>query len=205
MLDQLAAIAHDAPGTEPLPDLDRRLADARPDAVTKRLQQERSALCQRLTVVETALAEADDAQRQLLNQHRERLTSRIDGVEHQIRGHGSRVAMWNWGRRPDGLVAAVQRRVDHLVHQAVDSQQPWVTCVLRGSHSRNPDSSLDDLHRLVSDVAAYRERANLSTDDPLGPLPTDPELCRQHEALRQRLDTTAPTLPDPSINNSLSL
>ena len=134
---------------------------------------------------------------QLLNQHRERLTSRIDDVERQIRSHGSRVAMWNWGRRPDGLVDA-DRNDASTTSPTTQSphREPWLTNLVSQWHTHHPTGSLSDLHRLVSDVAAYRERAAVDADDPLGPSPTVPHLHQQHNALRHRLDTAA---PEPSI------
>ena len=198
-LDQLADITADFADTTPLPDLDQRLADARPDAVKRRLQQESSTLRQRLTVVDTALAQADDEQRAVLNQHRDRLTGRIEDVEGQIRSHGSRVAMWNWGGRPDGLADEIERRVSHLAHQAVATHEPWVTKLVTEWNAHHPRGALGDLHDLVSDVAAFRERADVGVDDPLGPSPTVPHLHRQHEALQRRVDTAAPA---PSIGGA---
>ena len=203
-LDELAALIPDAPDTEPLPDLDQRLADARPEAVKARLQQERTHLRNRLTVVDTALTQADDAQRQLLNQHRERLTSRIDDVERQIRGHGSRVAMWNWGRRPDGLVDAIAQRTNHLAHDAIANNHPWVTEAVNQWTNNHPGRSIAELHSLIRDIAAYRERANqLDLNDPLGPAPDHRALHQHRNDLDQRLQATVSMRPH--VDHQLSL
>ena len=35
--------------------------------------------------------------------------------------------MWNWGRRPDALVDAIAQRTNHLAHDAIANNHPWVT------------------------------------------------------------------------------
>jgi hypothetical protein len=152
-------------------------------------------------VVDTALQAADDLQRQILDQHRDRLTTRIDDIDRQIRSHGSRLAMWNWGRRPEELHEAVSRRIDHLTHTAITTGQPWVTTVVTEWSQHHPDGHVSDVQHLIRDIAAYRERANHGDpNDPLGPPPHHPALHRQHIDLDRHLHTTPTQQPDQSLS-----
>ena len=174
-------------------ELDDQLAHTHPAAITARLQAEQAQLNQRLTIVDTALLQADNDQRGLLRQHRHRLTARIHHLTAQINGHAARVALWEWGHRPDPLTATIARRANHLAHAAITRREQWLITAVTAWHHHHPHGTPDELHHTLTDIAAYRERAGHDTLDPLGPTQPDHDL----ETRRGTSTTNSTTHPPP--------
>ena len=109
--------------------------------------------------------------------------------------------MWNIGHRPPEVVAAVTRRSNHLAHTAITRKEPWLIETVRAYHHSHPtQTDTAPLRRLVTDIAAYRERNHITGTDPLGPNPnpTDPR-----QTLWRHLHDQLHTTPAPRISDAL--
>jgi hypothetical protein len=110
--------------------------------------------------------------------------------------------MWTTGHRPPELAAAVNRRGNHLAHTAITERESWVVETVRTFHDHHPGwQDVAPLHRLVTRVAAFRERSGHTGGDPVGP-PPDPD-HPQHSAW-QHLHHELHTAPKPRVTGALS-
>ena len=56
--------------------------------------------------------------------------------------------------------------------------------------------TLNEIQQLVADVAAYRERADITGPDPLGPPPVDSDpLAQTHRSIETRIEATRAATP----------
>jgi hypothetical protein len=67
------------------------------------------------------------------------------------------------------LTELIEQRTHALTKQAINERQPWVRSL--GSQPSDPRRRADWQQQLRT-IAAYRDRYNIRSDDPLGPAPT---------------------------------
>ncbi len=138
------------------------------------------------TSAATARITASARQVELLDTHLVQLADRAGQLETEQRSHGAALAMWNMGSRPTELIHAINRRANHLAHYTITNREPWVIETIRTwTQHHRAGAHPPDVHRLITEIAAYRERLGHSGDDPLGPALIDPH----HHDRRRRLDT----------------
>jgi hypothetical protein len=73
------------------------------------------------------------------------------------------------------------RRADELTHQAIHDREPWLTHL--GPQPTQPAARAEWIHA-VTIIAAYRERHDITSNDPLGPKPA--KLDHTHTRDRHR-------------------
>jgi hypothetical protein len=183
---RLHAISTDTPEPTTLADLDRRLADAHPAAGARQLARQRDELGIRLHQLDDIAPHADPEQRVLLDQHRQRLISRLGEIDGQTRRQRTTASMWSTGWRPAELTDAIARRANHLAHHAITGRQPWVYTAIADWHAHHPHGTTGELRSLLQDIAAYRERAGYTGPQPLNPTPA-PELQGEWQRLNRGL------------------
>jgi len=109
----------------------------------------------------------------MLTVHADRLRQRLSEIDHEILVHNTKGTLWNPGARPNEITDAITRRRNHLAHQAITTNERWIATVIHDWHDTRPKGTIAELHRLVTDIAAWRERNTATASDPLGPAPTD--------------------------------
>jgi hypothetical protein len=204
LLDGVAAITSDTPEQRTLVELDGELdaADPRRHArmLTEQLAQLRHTIHQ-LRDERHRIANRPELVTHL-DHHLNELRDRHRHLAHQKRRYDAKAAMWTTGHRPRELAAALNRRGNHLAHTAITQREPWVVETIRTYHGHHPgQQDVAPLHRLITELAALRERSGHTGSDPLGPSP-DPG-HPQHAAW-QHLDDELHTAHAPRISDALS-
>jgi conjugative relaxase-like TrwC/TraI family protein len=204
LLDGLAAITSNTPESRTLIELDRELDAADPRRHARLLSDQ-------LAQLRHTINQLHDERRRLadrpgfaahLDHHLDQLRAHHRHLADQKRRHDAKAAMWTTGHRPPDLAAAVNRRSNHLAHTAITEREPWVVETVRTYHDHHPGwQDVATVHRLVTQVAAFRERSGHIGGDSIGP-PPDPN-HPQHSAW-QHLHDELHTTPTPRVTSALS-
>ncbi len=129
-------------------------------------------------------------------------TRRLDDLDHADRTHRDRrhhVGLGPTASTPI-LAGALARRSNHLAYTAVANKEPWIeTLVREAARFRQPiDAGL--LHNAIIEVAAYRDRADVDSDQPLGQPPSDPRQAVDYERLAAAFERP---ISGPVVDQSL--
>jgi conjugative relaxase-like TrwC/TraI family protein len=203
LLEALTAISSDTPEPRTLLELDRQIDDADPRrqarVLTDQLAQLRRTI-QLLRDERHRLADRPDLVANL-NDHLDELRDHHLHLADQKRRHDAKEAMWTTGHRPRELAAGLNRRSNHLAHTAITQREPWVVETVRTYHDHHSaQQDVAPLYRLVTELAALRERSGHTGSDPLGP-PPDPN--HPQHATWQHLHDQLHTTPAPRISDVL--
>lgn len=200
LYNQLAATTADTPQPRTLVELDLALIEASPARQAELARHQRNQI---YDAIDTLRADTTPAGFDVRSEQLTRLVHRRDELTDNIETLDALRRLDGWNARPDPhLAAAINQRTNHLAHQAISTHQQWVANCVQQAQISNPSARIDEIRRLVLDVAGYRERAGHAGADPIGPVPTDGPLVEAHTALTTRLDTKAgiPAPADLSID-----
>ena len=198
LYDQLVTITTDTPEPRTLNDLDDELAAADPRTHLAQLRHDRDTLQRHLhdlTAERASLTEPD--QLADVDRHRTELAQRRREIDDELARHSAKSSLWAAGHRPRAVTDAINRRSQHLAHQAITNADHWVHETVRRWHANHPDGDVHQLHRTVIEIAAWRERSGHTGDDPVGPRPDDAlhdQMAHRWERLRSQLDAETPTV-----------
>ena len=196
---RLLAASGDSPNTEPLTDLDRQLDEHDPELRLATIATRTAELGVLRRQITDAHTRGDAIQRELLDSHLTRIDARLADLADEQRTQRSLLILWNLGSRPNGLADAIDNRTNHLTHHALTTRPAWLTTVITQWHTHHPDNSPDNLHHLVGQIAAWRERTGHTGDDPIGPPPVEPT----QYAHWQQLDPTLTPAAEMQISDLL--
>jgi hypothetical protein len=125
------------------------------------------------------------------------LKQRRDNTTKQIEYYDGLRRLDSWNHRPDPeLTHAINQRTNHLAHHAITTHAHWVPNLIAHATTTNAHLTLNEIQQLVADVAAYRERADITGPDPLGPPPVDSDpLAQTHRSIETRIEATRAATP----------
>ena len=192
LYNQLVSTSADATEPRHLHHLDHARMQANPLRRADVHENERDANYDK---IEELQAVTDPAGTDLARQHIERLRERNSELRALINEVETMQRFIDWGDSPSPqLDDAINRRATHLAHTAITQHDAWVGQLVLESHRANPDIGINHLRRLVNETAAYRERADVTGTDPIGPTPEHhPELLVTYHQINTQLDPEMPT------------
>ena len=171
LYDQLVANTIDTPEPRPLSQLDHELTDADPRTHMIRLRHDLDTLGEQQRQLRVERANLDQPEHIAdIDRHLTELARRCRDLDHQLARHTAKASLWTNGHRPRELIAAIDRRSQHLAHNAITNGELWVTEAVR-AHIAHSDTGLHRMQRTIIEIAAYRERSGHTGDNPLGPEP----------------------------------
>ncbi len=182
-LDELRATMVDTPEDATIGEIEAAIDQRDPHHELRRLTDEREPLERQLLALRSTLDDPD-LPTSIIEQHIVRLHERLDDLDARIEHTETHVAMWDWGQWQDpDLAAALARRSNHLAVVAVSNCEPWVETLIR--EMAQLDQPIDGglLHIAIIEVAAYRERADVDSEHPLGRPPSDARMASEYERL----------------------
>jgi hypothetical protein len=191
LLDELRAITAETLEPRTLRELDAELDAANPHhqlaALTQRQHDTRANIAD--LVADRAGASAERVE--LVDQHIRRLHEHLQQLEQDCRNLDGAINLWDIGSRPQELHDALLRRSNHLAHTAITNDEPWITHTVHRWAEHHPDTDVAHLHRLVTEIAAYRERNVVYSSNPLGTRPTTGRTGEHWQRLHNQIN--APT------------
>ena len=188
LYDQLVAVTVDTPEPRPLTQLDHELADADPRTHMIRLRRDLDTLHEHQRQLRAERADLTQPNQVAdIDRHLTELARRCRDLDDQLTRHTAKASLWTSGHRPRELTDAINRRSQHLAHQAITNGDQWVTEAVRAWHTAHPDGDIHHLQRTVIEIAAHRERSDHHGTDPLGPAPdTSDPLHQRWQQLHQQ-------------------
>ncbi len=203
-LDEVRATMADTPEEATIGEIEAAIEQHNPHHRLRHLTNERAPLERQLLALRATLDDPD-MPTPIIEQHIARLHERLDDLDARIENVETEAAMWDWGQtiRPE-LNDALSRRANHLAFAALADESPWIENLVRGLGDNDQPISTTALCQRIVEVAAYRERADVKIDEPLGPAPAAPELLAQYERLRGVRSQFTPTnVSDWTLGDSL--
>jgi hypothetical protein len=203
-LDEVQATMIDTPETATIGEIEAAIEQHNPHHTLRHLTNQRAPLERQLLALRTT-RDDPDLPAPAIEQHIDRLHERLNDLDNRIEQTETNVTLWDWGQNinPD-LSDALQRRANHLAHSAVRHRSPWIKILVRGLSGSDESIDARTLCETIIEVAAYRERAGIEVDAPLGHTPATPELVAQYERLQGFMSQLTPIdVSDRTVGISL--
>lgn len=203
-LDEVRATMIDTPETATIGEIEAAIEQHNPHHELRHLTDQRAPLERQLLALRSTLNDPD-LPASAIEQHITRLHERLNDLDNRLENAETEAALWDWGQRthPE-LDAAFRRRANHLAHSAVRHRSPWIEILVRGLSGSDESIDARALCETIIEVAAYRERAGIEVDAPLGHTPATPELVAQYERLQGFMSQLTPIdVSDRTVGISL--